>query len=93
MNKHQLASKRGKKLTVFLSGGYTVWKMQCILSPKGITLLLGKKKNPPPNKQTKHNKKENGAEITILPLSLSFNFLSSAILIISDFAVMECIYF
>lgn len=31
--------------------------------------------------------------MTILPLSLSFNFLPSAILIISDFSVMEYIYF
>lgn len=91
MNKHQLASKRGKKLTVFLSGGYTVWKMQCILFPKGVIFLLGKKTTT--TKQTKYNKKENSAEMTILPLSLSFNFLPSAILIISDFAVMEYIYF
>lgn len=84
MNKHQLASERGKQLTVIsFRGIYSLENEVCSISKRSYFSIRLKEKR----------KKKSSAEIIILSLSLSFHFLFCVVLIISDFAVIVCIYF
>lgn len=70
-------------MVISFRGIYSLENEVCSISKRSYFSIRLKKKK----------EKKSRAEIIILSLSLSFHFLFSVVLIISDFAVIMCVYF